>query len=173
MAADHEADGAKGARWSYRRDLGPVRLLVIDSRCGRILDDDRRSMLSEPEFDWIEAQLTGEYDHLLVGTSLPWLLPRAFHDVEAWNEALCDGHHGRLVAQASEQFRRRADLEHWAAFRLSFERLVGMIRDVGRGRYAVGSASPPATVCVLSGDVHHCYVARPGTATRWSPRCTS
>ena len=37
-AADREADGAKGARWSYRRDFGSVRLLVIDSRCGRILD---------------------------------------------------------------------------------------------------------------------------------------
>ena len=40
-----EADGHKGARWSYRRDFGDVRLLVIDSRCGRILDDDDRSMV--------------------------------------------------------------------------------------------------------------------------------
>ena len=38
--ADAEADGSKGARWSYRRDFGDVRLIVIDSRCGRILDDD-------------------------------------------------------------------------------------------------------------------------------------
>ncbi|MGB9376178.1 MAG: alkaline phosphatase D family protein, partial [Mycobacteriales bacterium] len=37
QAADAEADGAKGARWSYRRDFGRNRLLVIDSRCGRIL----------------------------------------------------------------------------------------------------------------------------------------
>ncbi len=93
-AADREADGAKGARWSYRRDFGSVRLLVIDSRCGRILDQGRRSMLSEAEFDWIEEQLTGDYEHLLIGTSLPWLLPRAFHDIEAWNELLCDGHRG-------------------------------------------------------------------------------
>ena len=49
----------------------------------------RRSMLSDAEFDWIEEQLTGDYDHLLIGTSLPWLLPRAFHDIEAWNELLC------------------------------------------------------------------------------------
>ena len=56
-AADEEADGAKGARWSYRRDFGQVRLLVIDSRCGRILDQGRRSMLSDAEFDWIESQL--------------------------------------------------------------------------------------------------------------------
>src|SRR3954454_24383207 len=47
VAADKEADGAKGARWSYRRDLGRIRLLVIDSRCGRILDSGKRSMLSD------------------------------------------------------------------------------------------------------------------------------
>ena len=33
--------------WSYRRDLGRVRLLVIDSRCGRILADGQRSMVGE------------------------------------------------------------------------------------------------------------------------------
>ena len=161
QAADREADGAKGARWSYRRDFGPVRLLVIDSRCGRILDQGRRSMLSEPEFDWIEAQLAGAYDHLLIGTSLPWLLPRAIHDIEAWNELLSDGHRGRLVAAASEKIRRAGDLEHWAAFRKSFERLAVMIRNVGRGDYAIGADGAPATVCVLSGDVHHAYIARP------------
>jgi hypothetical protein len=56
QAADREADGAKGTMWSYRRDFGPVRLLVIDSRCGRILGDRRRSMLSDAEFDWVERQ---------------------------------------------------------------------------------------------------------------------
>jgi hypothetical protein len=165
-AADREVDGAKGARWSYRRDFGAVRLLVIDSRCGRILDQGRRSMLSDAEFDWIEEQLSGDYEHLLIGTSLPWLLPRAFHDIEAWNELLCDGHRGRLVAAISEKIRRAGDFEHWAAFRESFERLATMIGKVARGEYAADSAgaatsSAPATVCVLSGDVHHAYVARP------------
>ena len=87
VAADEEADGDKGARWSYRRDLGDVRLLVIDSRCGRILDDGDRSMVADAEFSWIEEQVDGDYDHLLIGTSLPWLLPRALHDLESWNEA--------------------------------------------------------------------------------------
>jgi len=159
-AADREADGAKGARWSYRRDFGSVRLLVIDSRCGRILDKGERSMLSEAEFDWIEEQLAGDYDHLLIGTSLPWLLPRAFHDIEAWNELLSDGRRGKLVANVSEKIRRAGDFEHWAAFRKSFERLAMMIKDVASGKHA-GSGPAPATVCVLSGDVHHAYVARP------------
>lgn len=161
IAADREADGAKGARWSYRRDFGPVRLLVIDSRCGRILDEGERSMLSEAEFDWIEAQLAGDYRHLLIGTSLPWLLPRALHDIEAWNELLSDGHRGRAVAALSEKLRRAADFEHWASFRESFERLAKMIGDVGRGDYATAGEGAPSTVCVLSGDVHHAYIARP------------
>jgi hypothetical protein len=160
-AADREVGGAKGARWSYRRDFGSVRLLVIDSRCGRILDRGRRSMLSEAEFGWIAEQLAGDYEHLLIGTSLPWLLPRAFHDIEAWNELLCDGYRGALVAAVSEKIRRAGDFEHWAAFRESFERLATLIGKVARGEYAADSGSAPATVCVLSGDVHHAYVARP------------
>ena len=161
VAADREADGSKGARWSYRRDFGPVRLLVIDSRCGRILDEGRRSMLSDDEFDWIGEQLAGDYDHLLIGTSLPWLLPRAFHDVEAWNELLCDGHRGRVIAALSEKLRRAGDFEHWAAFRESFDRLATMIGAVARGEHAADGGEPPATVCVLSGDVHHAYIAQP------------
>jgi len=154
--ADREADGAKGTRWSYRRDLGPVRLLMVDSRCGRLLDNGR-SMISEDEFDWISAQADGDYDHLLIGTSLPWLLARALHDLEAWNEVLADGVRGKLLARWSEKLRRAADLEHWAAFGRSFRALGRLIAEVGRGER--GSRAP-ATVCVLSGDVHHAYVAR-------------
>ncbi len=167
--ADREADGAKGTRWSYRRDFGAVRLLVIDSRCGRILDDGRRSMLGDAEFDWVEQQLDGDFNHLLIGSSLPWLLPRALHDVEAWNELLCSGHRGRTVARISEKIRRAADFEHWAAFRKSFERLAVMIRDVARGDHGGTGGGAPSTVCVLSGDVHHAYVARP----EYGPEITS
>ena len=156
-AADAEADGAKGARWSYRRDFGPVRLLVIDSRCGRVLDG-ARGMIGEAEFDWITDQLGGDYRHLLVGTSLPWLLAPALHDIEAWNEALCAGRRGRLAARLSEGLRRAADLEHWAAFGRSFERLSELIAAVGRGEYG-GAGGAPSTICVLSGDVHHAYIA--------------
>ena len=158
-AADREADGAKGARWSYRRDFGRTRLLVIDSRCGRMLDSEGRSMVSSDEFAWIDRQLDGEVDHLLVGTSLPWLLPRALHDLEAWNEALADGSHGPRVTRWSERLRRSADLEHWAAFRDSFRALADLFRGVGAGHRSP-SGRPPATICVLSGDVHHAYVAR-------------
>ena len=159
-AADREADGRKGAQWSYRRDLGDVRLLVIDSRCGRMLDEGDRSMVSEAEFRWIEEQVAGDYDHLLVGTSLPWLLARALHDVESWNEALAAGSRGPRLARWAERMRRAADLEHWAAFRESFDRLAELFACVGRGEHAGSGGVPPATVCVLSGDVHHAYAAR-------------
>jgi hypothetical protein len=158
-SADREADGAKGTRWSYRRDFGRVRLVMIDSRCGRILAEGHRSMVSGSEFSWIEEQVRGDYDHLLIGTSLPWLLPRALHDVESWNEVLCAGVRGPRVARWAEKLRRAADLEHWAAFRESFDRLAALLASVGRGERAE-HGHRPATVCVLSGDVHHAYVAR-------------
>lgn len=156
--ADAEADGHKGAKWSYRRDFGNILLLMIDSRCGRILEGDRRAMVSEDEFAWIEEQTAGTYDHLLIGTSLPWLLPRSFHDVESWNEVLSKGLRGPRMARFAEKFRRSADLEHWAAFRDSFDRLAALISKVGRGEHE-GEGAAPATICVLSGDVHHAYVA--------------
>jgi hypothetical protein len=157
QAADREADGAKGAMWSYRRDLGDVRLLVIDSRCGRILADGQRSMVGEAEFAWIEAQVEdGQYDHLVVGSSLPWLLPRALHDLESWDEALSAGLRGPHLARFGEWLRRAVDLEHWAAFRASFDRLTRLFARIGRGDHG---GRPPATICVISGDVHHTYVS--------------
>jgi hypothetical protein len=156
--ADREADGEKGYRWSYRRDLGGVRVVVIDSRCGRILDDRNRAMLGDSEAKWIAEQLDGEpLDHLVLVSSLPWLLPRAVHDLESWDEALCAGSRGDRMARFGEKVREGADLEHWAAFRASFDWLSSVIAEAARGPEA------PATVCMLSGDVHHQYVAE----ARW------
>jgi hypothetical protein len=157
--ADREADGGKGAQWSYRRDFCDVRLLVIDSRCGRVLEGNR-SMISEKEFSWVEDQVAGDYDHLVVGTSLPWLLARALHDIESWDEELAGGSRGPRMARFGEWLRRAADLEHWAAFRTSFDRLTHLLACVGRGDHAGSGGKPPATVCVLSGDVHHAYASK-------------
>jgi hypothetical protein len=46
------------------------------------------------------------------------------------------------------------DLEHWAAFRESFDRLCKMVADIAAGR----DGDAPATVVALSGDVHHAYL---------------
>jgi hypothetical protein len=157
LAADRETDGEKGAMWSVRRDFGPVRVLVVDSRCGRILGDGRRSMISDREFEWVEAQIAdNDFEHLVVVSSMPWLLPRALHDLESWNEALCAGSRGRLMGRMAEWVRRAIDLEHWAAFRRSFDRLAELFAHVGAGGEG---RTAPATICVLSGDVHHTYVS--------------
>jgi PhoD-like phosphatase len=159
--ADAEADGGGPTRWSFVRPLGTSRLLVLDSRCGRVLDDDRREMLDEPEWTWVGEQVRGDHDHLLVATTLPWLLPPGVHHLEAFDEALAGGVWGDRAARVGEALRQAADLEHWAAFGTSFERMGGLVADVAAGEHG----RPPATVTFLSGDVHFAYLAE----TRRSP----
>jgi len=142
-------------RWSYSRGLGSSRLVVIDTRCGRVLTPGRRQMLDEGEWAWLEEQIAGDVDHLLVGTSLPFLLPPGIHDVEAWNEQVCDGAWGSWAARIGERIRQGVDLEHWAAFGRSFRSLAGLLLDTAAG--VRGAA--PASVAVLSGDVHFSYLA--------------
>jgi hypothetical protein len=112
-------------------------------------------MLDEEEWAWVDAQLTGDVDHLLIGTSLPFLLARGMHDTEAWSEAVADGAWGGLAARAAEFLRQALDLEHWAAFERSFTRLTGVLQEVAAGR----RGRAPASIVILSGDVHHAYVA--------------
>ncbi|GAA2595467.1 alkaline phosphatase D family protein [Streptomyces axinellae] len=147
------------ARWSYRRDFGRVRLLMVDTRAGRVLAEDKRRMVDDEEMDWLHEQALddgpGAVDHLVIGSSLPWLLPPAVHGVEAWNSALCAGARGARWIRFSEKLRQRADLEHWAAFPRSFQALTELIEQVATDQEA------PASVSVLSGDVHHAYVTEP------------
>ncbi|MFG2328382.1 alkaline phosphatase D family protein [Streptomyces sp. NPDC048604] len=160
FAAEADADPAR-ARWSHRRDFGRTRVVTIDTRAARVLDEDGRAMLDPDEARWVREQVLdapGSYDHLLVATSLPWLLPPLIHDAEAWSAALCRGGRGRRWARFGEDLRRRSDLEHWAAFPASFDWLSELLEEAAAGR---GDA--PSTVCVLSGDVHHAYAAEPAS----------
>ncbi|NSC21493.1 alkaline phosphatase family protein [Streptomyces albus subsp. chlorinus] len=147
------------ARWSYRRDFGRIRLVMIDTRAGRVLPEGERRILDDDEMDWLYEQVLdggpGAVDHLLLGTSLPWLLPPAVHGLETWNTALCSGARGARWARFGEKLRQRADLEHWAAFPRSFHALTELIQRVATDQEA------PASVSVLSGDVHHAYVTEP------------
>jgi hypothetical protein len=144
-----------GSRWSYQRQLGRSRLVVIDSRAGRLLRDGRREMVDDEEWRWLDAQLRGDVDHLLVATSVPFLLPRSIHDLEGFSEAICAGVWGNRAARLGERVRRAIDLEHWAAFRSSFDRLAHALREVGTG----GRGTAPASIILLSGDVHYSYLA--------------
>jgi phosphodiesterase/alkaline phosphatase D-like protein len=142
-------------RWSYSRDLGDSRLVVVDSRAARVLEPHHRSMLDRDEMHWLDEQLTGDVDHLLIGTSLPFLLPPGLHDLEVIDEVLAMGTHGRVIAKGAEKARQSIDLEHWAAFNDGFVEVFDSVMEVARGQ----RGAAPATVVFLSGDVHHSYVA--------------
>jgi len=153
--ADRTTDGA---RWSYCRDLGHTRLIVIDSRAGRVLEEGKRSMLDDDEWEWLHEHATGGVDHLLVATSLPWLLGRGMHFLEGWSEAVAGGAWGSVAARGVENLRQTADMEHWGAFQESFARLAELFREVGTGE----RGEPPASIVTLSGDVHHAYLFEVG-----------
>jgi hypothetical protein len=151
-------------QWSFALDVGRTRLVMLDNRCNRVLTPGRREMLPAGEWEWFVDQAHGDYDHLVIGSSLPWLMPPAIHHFEAWNERAADSPRERIAARA-EKVRRMFDLEHWAAFVRSFDALGELFRRLGEGpaggRVGAGPAyAAPASISVLSGDVHHSYVAR-------------
>ena len=154
--ADREVDGAKGLRFSFRWDLGRSRLIMIDSRNSRILEDGNRKMLGDGEFSWVEKHVNEgleDLDHLILASSLPWLLPPAIGDMQTVNEFAAN--RSGLRGAVAEKIRQTVDFEHWPAFLTSFLRLSQLIIE------AAGSSDRgPATVSVLSGDVHHSYAAR-------------
>ena len=49
--ADREVEGT---RWSFYRDIGPARVVMLDSRAGRVLEPGVRSMIDPREMRWIE-----------------------------------------------------------------------------------------------------------------------
>lgn len=153
-------------QWSYALDLGRTRLVVLDNRCNRVLTPGARSMLPAAEWNWFLDQAHGDYDHLVIGSSLPWLMPPAIHYLEAWNEQLAESPNRRAAA-FGEKVRRAFDLEHWAAFGKSFAALGELFRRLGEGTIGEGKRvgtggvyAAPASISVLSGDVHHSYLAR-------------
>ncbi len=151
-------------RWSFYRDIGPNRLVVIDSRSARVLKPSERSIIDDGEMAWLDEKLRGDFNHLLIGTSLPFLLAKGLHNFEAWSEAVASGAWGKRVAVAGEKIRRAVDLEHWAAFHEGFQELAQMVLDLAGGN----RGQSPGSVTFLSGDVHHSYIAeaRLDTPTR-------
>jgi hypothetical protein len=148
------SENREGVRWSFHRDLGRNRLIVMDSRAGRILEEGRRSIFDDAEWDWIRDQASGEFDHLLLATSDPYLLAHGMQYAEMWSEEVCNGAWGDRAAKLTEKLRRVVDLDHWGAFQLSFHRLAELLREV-----AAGERGPaPASIVLLSGDVHHAYL---------------
>jgi PhoD-like phosphatase len=152
---DHSSDGS---RWSFSRDLGGVRMILFDSREGRIVGTSPRRINDDAEYEWLSARASGDVDHLLLVDTLPFLLLPAFHHLEAWNEAVCGGSWGDWATGLGEKLRRALDFEHWAAFNYSFRRLERVLTEVASGK----RGRPPATIVGVGGDVHHAYLAEVG-----------
>ena len=142
-------------RWSHARDIATTRLIVVDSRAARLLTPEDRSILDPSEMAWLDGQLQGGFDHVLIGTSLPFLLSPGLHHFEAWSEALATGAWGDRWAKVGETLRKNVDLEHWAAFQEGFVEVATMVTEVADGK----RGPAPGTVTFLSGDVHNSYVA--------------
>src|SRR5262249_8100420 len=118
------------ARFAFHRDFGRSRLVVIDSRAARVLDDGKRDMVDDEEWAWIVEHARGSYDHLVFASTLPvFMLPGAHH-VEAWNEAVCSGAWGDRAARLGETLRRALDLEHWPAFQRSFATMIALLSEL-------------------------------------------
>ncbi len=168
-------DDPASTRWSFYRDFGArskgVRLLAVDSRCSRELQPSRRAMVDQHEWEWVRRHTVGAtqpINHLLFASTLPFLLTPGLHHLEGWNEAVSSGAWGRRAAGVGERIRQDMDLEHWASFRRSFDDVTDLLTDLVRAE------NPPASILMLSGDVHCSYLSEaelttvdhPGTAIR-------
>ncbi len=153
----HLADRESAAsRWAYHRDFGRSRLVVVDSRAARVLADGQRDMVDAEEWDWIVDHARGDFDHLIIASTLPVFMLPAIHHVEAWNEAVCAGAWSRFAVPIGERIRRGVDLEHWPAFGRSFATMIDLLRELAAPRV---DGTPPATITIIGGDVHTAYVA--------------
>ncbi|HEU4980913.1 MAG TPA: alkaline phosphatase D family protein [Solirubrobacterales bacterium] len=148
--------GSEGRRWSHSRTLGGVRIVMLDSREGRILGERPRRMFDEDEWEWLEQVVTGDVRHLIVADTLPIFLPQAIHSLESWSDAVAAGAWSPLLKGMGERIRRALDLEHWGAFPHSFERIVELMASAGAGE----RGAPPSSIVTLGGDIHHAYLAR-------------
>ena len=81
------------------------------------------------------------------------------HELEAWNEAVCEGAWGRLAARLGEEMRQGARPRALGGVRRLLRAFVPARR---RRRARASAGEPPATIVALSGDVHHAYLAEVG-----------
>jgi hypothetical protein len=153
----------EGTRWSYCRDIARTRIVVMDSRAGRVLRPGSRKMVDDDEWKWIEEHATGDFHHIVLATTLPFLLAPGMHHLEAWDEAIAEGAWGSPAKRFGERLRQGLDMEHWAAFQESFHRVVKLVRELASGE----RGRLPGSIVFLSGDVHHAYLAEFGFPRDW------
>src|SRR4051794_36940319 len=144
------SSGPDHYHFNFVRELGPLRLVMIDARNGRDLTTGARRIVDENEWEWIVEACRGEADHLLIGSSLPVFVPPALHDLEVADDAVSDGRWGGFGRRLGEWLRRRADMEDWPAFGRSFDMFVDLLQTIG----GTNNTRAPRSISVLSGDIH-------------------
>jgi hypothetical protein len=156
------------SRFAFFRDFGRTRLVVIDTRAARVLPPGQRDIVDEDEWEWIRQKTRGDFDHLILASTVPVFMAQGIHNLEAWNEAVCAGRWGRTVARVGEKLRRALDMDHWAAFQRSFRRMVDLLRE--RATASDGNGPAPATIMLIGGDVHHAYITEVQVAAQQASR---
>src|SRR5262249_57150190 len=73
-----------GVQWSFGRSFGRVRMVAIDSRAGRVLENGQRRMDRSAQGGWVTRSVAGDWDHVVLATPLPLLLPAGIPGVGAW-----------------------------------------------------------------------------------------
>ena len=152
--ADRES---AATRWACRRDFGRSRVLVVDSRAARVLDDDHRDMVDEEEWAWIVERSREALDHLVIVSTAAGVhvagraLPRG---VERGGVRRRLGPAGR-VGSASASGARSTSSTGRRSRRRS-RPMVDLLRDVAGG---ARGGRPPASVTLVGGDIHNAYVA--------------
>ena len=155
MHADEFTQLSGGYPFHFHRDLGRVRLVMMDARNRRVLTPGKRQIIDDSQWQWLVDACAADIDHLLIGSSLPIFVPGGLHDLQVWNEAICDGAWAKPGRRLGEWARRRADMEDWPAFNTSFTAFVELLEDLG----GTHRQNPPATISVLSGDIHFSYAS--------------
>ena len=98
-------------------------------------------MLDEAELAWLDDQMRGDVDHVLVGTSLPFLIAPALHHIEALDEELAEGPvpGGRPVRREAPQRRRTSSTGRRSRTpSATMSRMTVEVATGRRGRHAAG-----------------------------------
>ena len=125
VAMDTEGRQVGHSRWSFARDVGDARLVVIDSRAGRERDArpprarSGRGVALDPRAGVAGPRATCCWPARCRSCSRPGL-----HHVEALDEALTDGAWGtRRRVRSASGCAASAVMDHWASFQRTFRRL--------------------------------------------------
>ena len=136
-----EADASPGSvRLSHARRLGDAKLVVLDTRCGRIVEpESARQIVDDAEWEWLAAEADADCQHLVLAMSLPAFLGRGIQSDRGDERGA-----GRRRVGAAGRPRGRVDAQRPPA------RALGVVP--GLVRPARGAAAPRCRAAPGAGD---------------------